>query len=321
MPAVHPDTQALLTLIRKSGRPPYEVLSPLEARRAYAAGRALLQPAPVEVAELRDVTIMGKAGEVPLRLYRGVDTSAADVLPCLLYLHGGGWVFGDIDSHDGVCRRLANDARCCVVAVDYRLAPEHPFPAAIEDCMAALAWVAGSAGALHIDAAQIAVAGDSAGGNLAAVLALMGRDGTVPPSMFQALLYPVVDLTMSAESYERITEGVPVTAKTMRYFVDHYLPDVAQRTDWRASPLRAPNLHEAPPALVLTCGHDPLCDEARQYAWRLERDGVRVVTLHLSDQVHGILTMGKVIGATDGILAFIAAVLRDAWRTAAGAAP
>jgi acetyl esterase len=321
MSAVHPDAQALLTLVRESGRPPYEALSPTEARRAYAAGRVLLQPPPVEVAELHDLTVAGEAVDVPLRLYRGMGTSATEILPCLLYLHGGGWVIGDLESHDGVCRRLANDARCCVIAVDYRLAPEHPFPAAIDDCVAALAWAAGNAGALRIDPAQIAVGGDSAGGNLAAVLALMGRDGTAPRSVFQALLYPVVDLTMSSESYERITEGMPVTARTMRYFVGHYTPDAAQRTNWRASPLRAASLQGAPPALVLTCGHDPLCDEARQYAQRLERDGVRVAALHLSDQIHGILTMGKVIGATDGTLTFIAAALRDAWRSATGVAP
>ena len=195
MPAFHPDTQALLTLIRESGRPPFEALTPTEARRAYAASRPLLQPPPVEVAEIRELAAPGKAGAIPLRLYRGAGTAAAAVLPCLLYMHGGGWVFGDLDSHDGVCRRLANDAQCCVIAVDYRLAPEHPYPAAVEDCAAALAWVAGEAAALRIDPRRIALAGDSAGGNLAAVLALMGRDGSLPASMFQALLYPVLDLT------------------------------------------------------------------------------------------------------------------------------
>jgi acetyl esterase len=321
MAAVHPDTQALLTSIRESGRPPFEVLSPEEARRAYAASRALLQPSPDDVEEIRDLKLPGRAADIPLRLYRGAGTSEDQVLPCLLYLHGGGWVFGDIGSHDGVCRRLANEAQCSVVAVDYRLAPEHPFPAAVEDCAAALTWLANNADACRIDATQIAVGGDSAGGNLAAVLALMGRDGTVPQSMFQALLYPAVDLTMSTESYKRITDGMPVTAKTMRYFVDHYTPEEAARTDWRASPLLAPSLRGAPPALVLTCGHDPLCDEARQYADRLEREGVRVTALHVSDHAHGILTMGKVIGATNGILGFIAAALHDAWRTAAGRAP
>lgn len=317
LPPAHPDAQALLDLIRAAGRPAFETLVPAEARRVYAAGRTVLQPDPVDVAETRALM----AGTVPLRLYRGAGTVAAEVLPCLLYLHGGGWVFGDLDTHDGVCRRLANDARCCVISVDYRLAPEHPFPAAIEDAAAALAWVARNAAELGIDAAQIAVGGDSAGGNLAAVLALMGRDGSVPRSVFQALLYPVTDLTMTSGSYARITEGVPLTATTMRWFIDHYAPDPASRLDWRASPLRAASLAGLPPALVLTCGLDPLCDEARDYADRLAADGVRVTTLHLGDHIHGMLTMGRLIGMADGVTSFIAAALSDAWRSASGAPP
>lgn len=317
MTAVHPDVRALLTLIRESGRPPFEALSPDEARRAYAASRAALQPAPDDVAEIRPLAAPGRAGDIPLRLYRGKGTSADEVLPCVLYMHGGGWIMGDLDSHDGVCRRLANEAGCRVVSVAYRLAPEHRFPAAVDDCADALRWLAGNAAGLKIDPARIALAGDSAGGNLAAVLALMGRDGTVPESVFQALLYPVLDLGMTAESYERIAEGMPITAASMRYFVDHYAPQPADRSDWRASPGRAASLAGAPPALVLTCGHDPLCDEGRQYAHRLEREGVAVTALHLSDQTHGILTMGKAIGATAGILAFVAAALGDAWRTGA----
>lgn len=321
MPAVHPDVRALLMLIRESGRPPFEALSPEEGRKAYAAGRAVLQPSPDEIAETLDLAARGAAGEIRLRLYRGMGTSAERPLPCVFYMHGGGWVLGDLDSHDGVCRRLANEAQCRVVSVDYRLAPEHSYPAAVEDCAVALRWVAENAEALRIDAAQIALAGDSAGGNLAAVLALMGRDGTAPAAMFQALLYPSVDLAMTGESYERITADMPLTAASMRYFVDYYVPKPADRTDWRASPARAASLAGTPPALVLTCGHDPLCDEARQYAHRLEREGVGVTALHLSDQTHGILTMGRVIGASAGVMAFVAATLRDAWRTAAGKAP
>nr|WP_246526733.1 alpha/beta hydrolase [Plastoroseomonas hellenica] len=304
-------------MIRAAGRPAFETLSPTEARRVYAAGRTVLQPDPVDVAETRALM----AGTVPLRLYRGVGTMPAEVLPCLLYLHGGGWVFGDLDTHDGVCRRLANDARCCVVSVDYRLAPEHPFPAAIEDAAAALAWVARNAAELGIDGARIAVGGDSAGGNLAAVLALMGRDGSLPRSVFQALLYPATDLTMASGSYARITEGVPLTATTMRWFIDHYTPDPASRQDWRASPLRATSLAGLPPALVLSCGLDPLCDEARHYAERLAAEGVRVTALHLGDHIHGLLTMGRLIGMADGITTFVAAALSDAWRTPPGATP
>lgn len=315
-PALHPDAETLLDLIRATGRPPFETLSVAEARQAYAASRAVLQPLPDEVAEARDLTIPGPGGPLALRLYRGAGTSDAAALPALLYLHGGGWVLGGLDSHDGVCRRLANLAACRVVAVDYRLAPEHRFPAAIDDAAAALAWVAANAAALGVDPARLAVGGDSAGGNLAAVLALMGRDGAAPASACQLLLYPVVDLAMDAASYARITTGVPLTAATMRWFADHYAPEPAQRLDWRASPLRAGRLGGTPPALVLTVAHDPLVDEGRAYAGRLEAEGVRVAALHLSDQIHGMLTMGRVIAAADPALCYAAAALRDAWRLA-----
>jgi len=313
MPALHPDAEQLLELVRLAGRPAFETLSPAEARAAYDASRTVLQPPPDEVAEVRDLSIAGPGGPLALRLYRGAGTSEG-ALPALLYLHGGGWVIGDFESHDGVCRRLANLAGCRVIAVDYRLAPEHRFPAAVDDAAAALAWVAGNAAALGIDPARIAVGGDSAGGNLAAVLAIMGRDGAAPASVFQLLLYPAVDLSMASDSYARITEGLPLTAASMRYFIDHYVPDAGQRLDWRASPLRAERLAGTPAALVLTVGHDPLADEGRAYAARLEAEGVRVTSLHLTDQIHGMLTMGRVIAAGDAVLQYAVTALRDAWR-------
>ncbi len=314
MSAVHPDVQALLALGREAGSLPFEAMPPAEARRAYGARRLLLQLPPDPVAERRDLMIEGPGGPLRLRVYRGTGTQDGEILPCLLYLHGGGWVLGDLESHDGICCRLANEARCCVVAVDYRLAPEHPFPAAIEDAAAALGWVADEAGALRIDAARIAVGGDSAGGTLAAVLALMGRDETAPASVGQVLLYPAVDMVMRGESYGSTTGGMTITPATMRYFIDHYLPNPTDRADWRASPLGAASLRGAPPALVLTCGHDPLRDEGRLYAERLEREGVPVTALHLSDQTHGMLTMSKAINVVPGTLAFVGAALRELWR-------
>lgn len=312
-PALNADVEALLAAIRAGGKPPLEALSPAAAREGYTASRRLLQPPLDPVAAERDLAIPGPAGPIGARLFRGVGTSPDARLPCLLYFHGGGWVLGDIGSHEGICRRLANAARCAVVTVDYRLAPEHRFPAAVEDSAVALAWVAAAAPDLGIDPARIAVGGDSAGGNLAAVLALMGRDGRVPASSYQMLLYPAVDLTMASDSYRRVRTDLQITAATMRYFIDHYAPDVTDRTDWRASPLFAASLAGAPPALVLTCGHDPLCDEGRRYAERLEREGVAVTALHLADQAHGILNMGKAIRATASVLAFAAAAMRDVW--------
>lgn len=318
MRALHPDAQSLLALIREAGRPPFEQLSPEAARLAYAASRAALQKSPPHTAETLDWSVPGPGGAVRLRMHRATGSSPSAPLPCLLYLHGGGSVLGDLDSHDGVCRELANAAGCSVIAADYRLAPKHRFPAALEDCAAALSWIAGHAADLRIDPARIAVGGDSAGGNLAAVLALMGRDGTVPASVFQLLLYPAVDLAMTSDNYGLITGDAPLTAATMRYFTDRYLPEPSARTDWRASPLRAATLAGAPPALVLTVGHDLLCDEGRAYAARVEREGVAVTALHVSDHMHGLLTMSGVIGAAEPLLHFARAALRDAWRPERG---
>jgi acetyl esterase len=316
MPHVHPDVEAVLAAARAAGSKPFEAMAPEEARAAYLARRDFLQLPPPAVAEIRDLTIDGPGGPLALRLYRGAGTPEGQPLPCLLYLHGGGWVLGSLDSHEGVCCTLANEGACWVAAVDYCLAPEHPFPAAVEDCAAALTWLAESASKLRLDRDHIAVGGDSAGGNLAAVLALMSRDGTLPRTMYQLLLYPAVDLAITADSYGQPTDGMTITPATMRYFLDHYLPPGSDRADWRASPLRAPTLAGLPPAFVLTCGHDPLRDEGRAYAERLAAQDVPVTTLHLSDQTHGMLTMSKVVRATAPTLAFIGAALRDAWRTA-----
>ncbi|GAC1345433.1 MAG: alpha/beta hydrolase [Acetobacteraceae bacterium] len=304
MPALHPDAVRLLELVRAAGRVPFHQLSPKDARLAYAAGRAVLQPPPAEVAETRDVDIPGKGGTLPLRLYRGIGTAPDHPLPGLLYLHGGGWVLGSVDSHDGVCRRLANAAACRVISVDYRLAPEHPYPAAVDDAATALDWVAANAAAIGVDPARLAVGGDSAGGNLAAVLALLARDGQAPPLAAQLLLYPATDFAMDTGSYAAMTEGLPLTADTMRWFIDHYAPDPAARTEWRASPGRAASLRGTAPAFVLTAGHDPLADEGHAYAARLEADGVPVTTLHLSGHVHGFLTMGAVVAAAAEVADF-----------------
>ena len=312
MPALHPEVEALLELSRKAGARPFEDLTPEQARAAYAAGWDVLQPATEEVASVGDVTIPTQSGSLALRIYRGKDTQADEKLPCLVYLHGGGWVIGDLQSHDRVCRALANRAHICVVAVDYRLAPEHRFPAALDDSVSAFNWVSENAQALSIAPGRIGVGGDSAGGNLAAVLALMGRDGSAPASIFQALIYPVVDLTAGSDSYRRVTSGVPLTAATMHYFINHYTPETSDRLDWRASPAKAASLRGTPPALVVTVAHDPLCDEGRAYARRLEDDGVRVSAIHLSDHMHGMLMHGGLIRASNLMVDHVGALIGDA---------
>ena len=312
MPTLDPEVELLLELGRKAGARPFELLTPEQARAAYAASWDILQPKAEDVASVRDHTITGKGGELRLRSYRGIGTQPDELLPCMVFLHGGGWVIGNLESHDRLCRRLANKARIGVVAVDYRLAPEHRFPAALDDSATALQWVSDNLQTLGIAAGRIAIGGDSAGGNLAAALALMGRDGTAPPTMFQLLIYPVVDLTAGSDSYRKVTAGFPLTAATMHYFIDHYTPQASDRLDWRASPLKAPSLAGAPPALVVTVANDPLCDEGRAYARRLEQDGGRVMSLHMSDHQHGMLMHGKLVQAANVVVDFVGAAVGDA---------
>ncbi len=313
MPILDRDATRVLELIRASGRPPLETLSPAEARVAYAASRAILQPDPAPVASVQELECPGPAGAIRLRAYRGEGTAPEAVLPALVFFHGGGWVIGDLDSHDGLCRQFANAARCAVVSVEYRLAPEHRYPAAVEDSAAAWRFVAANAVPLGIDPARIAVGGDSAGGNLAAVLGLLGRDGEVPMPCLQLLLYPATDLTATLPSYQRITEGFPLVTRTMQWFREHYIATAAEWVEWRASPLRAPSLAGTPPAFVLTVGHDPLCDEGIAYARRLDEAGVAVTHLHVADQMHGFLTMGRIIRTQSMAVAQVAAALRHAF--------
>ena len=308
-----PDTQLVLDMMRAANRPAFETLTPDEARAAYMASREILQPAPEDVAEARDMTAPGPLGDIPVRLYRPLGTTESETLPVLVYYHGGGWLLGGLESHDVVCRRLANLARCAVVSVDYRMAPEHKFPAAVQDCAAATQWVVDNAGLLHVDRHRVAVGGDSAGGNLAAVMALMARDGTLPPFVFQLLIYPATDMMMVSVSSQTVREGVPLTSATMKWFIDHYMRDDGDRLDWRASPLRATSVAGTAPALVLTAAADPLRDEGIAYAHRLEREGVRVKLLHFSDQIHGFLSMGKIIRASEVSMQMMAAALRQAF--------
>jgi len=312
--ALDRDAERVLEMVRLSGRPPYETLSAPEARELFLAAREVLAPDPPPVAEIRELSAPGPAGAaVPVRLYRGATTAAGDILPALVYFHGGGWVIGDLDTHDSLCRHLANAARCIVVAVDYRLAPEHKFPTAVEDCFTATSWIAQEAAALGIDRERLAVGGDSAGGNLAAVVSLVARDRGAPKLRCQALLYPAVECGMTHPSHDRFAEGYLLTGPTMRWFYEHYLRGPADVADWRASPLRAADLSGVAPALVLTAGNDVLCDEGEAYARRLQEAGVAAQLRHFPDQIHGFLTMGKIIEAAQPALDEIAAALRAAW--------
>jgi len=318
---LHPQARALLDLIEARGIPPTHTLSPAAARAFYRERRSVTQPLPPEVALVRELQADGPRGAIPLRLYRPLGASDAAALPVLVYFHGGGWVIGDLDTHDTLCRELANGAGCAVVAVDYRMGPEHRFPAAVDDCIAATRWVHAQAGALQLDATRLAVGGDSAGGNLAAVVAIAARDGGIDaaaplPIAWQLLIYPATDQHRSAPSHATNGQGYLLTSDTMDYFTGHYIADPAQYRDWRASPLLHPDLSRLPPALVLTAGYDPLRDEGAAYAERLTDAGNRASYVCFERQIHGFITMGKVLDEANAAVALCAAELKRALRAA-----
>ena len=307
---LHPQTRALLDLIAQSGIPPTHLLSVADGRAFYRERRWATQPAPPEVASVQDLSASGPHAAIPLRLYRPLGSSSKALLPVLVYYHGGGWVIGDLDTHDTLCRELAKLTRCAVVAVDYRLAPEHRFPAAVDDCIAATRWVHGNANELRLDASRLAVGGDSAGGNLAAVVALDARDRGDLPIVFQLLIYPATDMQRSFPSHVENAQGYNLTKESMDYFVGHYIADPAQLKDWHASPLLHPNLSNLPPALVLTAGFDPLRDEGAAYAERLTAAGSAASYVLFARQIHGFVPMGRVLDEARTAVALCAAELR-----------
>jgi acetyl esterase len=296
------------------GLPPIDQVSPSEARRHYRGTRAALRPPVPDLPEVRDLAAEGLAGAIPLRLYR----PGEGALPALIFFHSGGWVVGDLDTHDVICRQIAKQAGVAVIAVDYRLAPEHRFPAAVEDAWSATTWVAAHASELGIDPRRIAVGGDSAGGGLAAVVALMARDSRTPRLSLQVLVYPATDLRADSASYSTYAEGYFLTRAIMQWYIAQYAPTPGAIDDWRASPLRAPWVHGVAPALIITAELDPLRDEGEAYARRLQ--GARVAVDHhrLDGMIHGFLTMGGKVDAANQAVAAIAAALRNAFTRATG---
>ena len=307
---LHPQARKLLDLMVERGVPPTHTLTPVEARDFYRERRFYTQPSPPAVAAVHELRARGPHGEIALRQYRPAGSTAGERLPVLVYYHGGGWVIGDLDTHDTLCRELANGSGACVIAVDYRMGPEHRFPAAVDDALAAASWVHGEADALAIDPARIAVGGDSAGGNLAAVVAIAARDAGSLPIAFQLLIYPATDQRRIAPSHAANGQGYLLTTDTMDYFTGHYIADRRQYLDWRASPLLHPDLAGLPPAFVLTAGYDPLRDEALAYSQRLTEAGNRAAHLCFERQIHGFITMGKVIDEANTAVALCAAALK-----------
>jgi acetyl esterase len=297
MPVVlDPDAAAVYKAFQEAGRPAYETLTAPEARAYYAQARFATNPEAPELARVEELAIPAPHGKIPARLYVPRQPRRHDGLsPALVFFHGGGWVIGDLDSHDVVCRQLAVEGALIVISVDYRLAPEHKFPAATEDAIAATKWIAANASKLGIAAARLAIGGDSAGGNLAAVVALAARDAGGPAIAGQLLIYPATDFAMTHGSHSEPETSVLLTHSVIRWFRDHYLNGTTDIHDWRASPARATNFVGLPPAYVLTAGADPLRDEGNEYAERLKQAGVPVTTSHYPGQVHGFFTMGKLL--------------------------
>jgi acetyl esterase len=305
------DAAAVYHAFQEAGRPAYETLTPDEARAYYLAARVVTNPEPPELAEVSDLSIPAPHGAIPARLYRPHGLRLRDGLaPALVFFHGGGWVIGDLDSHDLVCRTLADAGELIVISVDYRLAPEHKFPAAVEDAVTATQWVADNAASLGIDAARLCVGGDSAGGNLAAVVAIAARDGNGPAIAGQVLIYPATDFAMAHPSHSEPETSVLLTHSVIRWFRDHYLTGAADIHDWRASPAKAETLIGLPPAYVLTAGADPLRDEGNEYAQRLQDAGVPVTQRHFPGQFHGFFTMGKLLQQANVAATDIGAWLR-----------
>ncbi|NEW86461.1 MULTISPECIES: alpha/beta hydrolase [Rhodopseudomonas] len=297
MPAkLDPDAAAVYKAFQDAGRPAYETLSASEARAYYSAARLVSNPEPPEMASVQSITLPGPAGDIPARVYTPKTLRQDDGLsPALVFFHGGGWVIGDLDTHDVVCRGIAHDGELLVVSVDYRLAPEHKFPAAVDDAIAATRWIADNAKKLGIDPEQLSVGGDSAGGNLSAVIALHARDHGGPLLAGQVLIYPATDFSMQHPSHSEPETSVLLTHSVIRWFRDHYLGGARDADDWRASPARAETLAGLPPAFVITAGADPLRDEGDEYARRLADAGVPVVHRTYPGQFHGFFTMGKLL--------------------------
>ncbi len=305
-----PQMKAILDTITAAGGKPFNAMSPDEARAGIKLLVQVFGGAPEQVAKVEDRRIPGPAGEIPLRIY--TPASAAPT-GALVYFHGGGWVIGDIESHDEVCRALAKGSGSVVVSVDYRLAPEHKFPAGPEDCHAATKWVAANAAALGVDPNRIAVGGDSAGGNLAAVVAQMARDHGGPKIAFQLLIYPATDWSKESASQREFTrDGYILSRGDMVWFYDHYMTSAADKTKPYFSPACAKSLAGLPSAFVLTAAIDPLRDEGEAYAEALRKAGVAVTAKRYPGVCHGFVMMGAKLDVGKQAIADCCAELRKA---------
>ena len=293
MPTLHPQIVQVLDAMARAELKPIEAMTPTQARAQMEATARSRKAEPLPVARTEERTIPGPGGQIRLRLYW---PNVAAPVPAIVYYHGGGHVIGSLDTHDLVARNLCAGAGAVVASVDYRMGPEHKFPAAVDDAFAALAWVHANAASLGADPDRLGVHGDSAGANLAAVVALLARDAGGPMLRLQSLVYPVADYTLSGASYSKYAQGYGVlTRDAMIWFRDHYLRSAADAEDWRASPLKASRLAGVAPALIITAECDVLHDDGERYAAALRQAGVAVEYREYAGMIHGFLGMVPVV--------------------------
>jgi acetyl esterase len=306
------DVHVLIELARRSGTNSYTNSLPPEEARAFnrQAAKASTPSRPIPMDRAENMAIPTGAGAMGARFYVPPNLPGGTPPPLLVYYHGGGWVIGDLDTHDWVCRFLAAVAGVAVLSVDYRLAPEHPFPAAVEDAWDAFAWAIGNAGALGVDPARIAVGGDSAGGNMASAVALRARDEASPAPAMQLLIYPVTDSADDPRSRFLFADGFMLTKADMDLFEGHYLPPGTDANDPRVSVLKAPDLSGLPPAYVATAGFDPLRDEGEAYALRMREAGVSVALRRYPGLVHGFANHATVSRSSRAAMFQLAGALR-----------
>jgi len=289
MPDLHPQIQRVLQVMAEAGLQPIEAMPPAEAREQMEATAQARKAEPLPVARVDERLIPGPAGDIRLRLYW---PNTAAPVPAIIYYHGGGHVIGSLDTHDLVARNLCAGAEAVVASVDYRMGPEHKFPAAVEDSFAALEWVHANAKKLGADSGKIGVHGDSAGANLAAVIALMARDAGSPRLRLQSLVYPVADYGLAGDSYDKYAQGYGLlTRESMVWFRNHYLRSPKDAEDWRASPIKAPSFGGVAPAIVITAECDVLHDDGERYAEALRRAGATVEYKDYPGMIHGFFGM------------------------------
>ena len=306
-----PQARAYLDLQAAFGAPPRHTLSAAAARQLDRTSRERFAETPQPVAHIENRVIAGPAGALPVRIYT---PEGKGPFPRLIYFHGGGWVLGSLDGSDALCRDLTNRIGCVVVSVDYRLAPEHPAPAAAEDCYAATVWAAGEAASQGDESVPLAVCGDSAGGNLAAVVTLLARDRGGPPLAFQALIYPITDYYEPATpSYLENAQGYGLSRDDMIWYWNAYAPDATQARQPYVSPLRAPDLRGLPPALVLTAEYDLLRDEGERYGEALRAAGVPTTIIRHAGMIHGFVNAAQQIGRAQVARHEIAEAVRAAF--------